>query len=148
MQSLIFLPTIGYNNLPPLLTRWLKSRRTPSPNVVLGPKDSFLAWDSGDCVHSGVPHNLMNNINLVNPHADWMPGKPRIVTLGVAGSYILITKESTFVGKFVSAYPSLYFLLLGLGDESSIEDPLTRWNFIWRRVKVCLGHILSQYAPS
>jgi len=137
----------GYNNLPPLLTQWIKSRRTPSPNVVLGPKDSFIAWDETSCVSGGVAFHLADAVRSVNPYADWMPGRPRIVTLGVAGSYILITEEAAFVGKFAGAYPSLYNLLLTLDCGLNARNADERWVNIWKRIRVRLNHILPYSKP-
>lgn len=148
MLSLTTFRNTGYNNLPPLLTQWIKSRRTPSPNVVLGPKDSFIAWDDTGCVSGGVPFHLANAVRSVNPYADWMPGRPRIVTLGVAGLYILITEEAAFVGKFAGVYPSLHDLLLTLDDGLGAKSAAERWLNIWKRVKVCLNHILPQSKPN
>ena len=148
MLSLNWLCQTGYNNLPSLLTQWLKSRRTPSPNVVLGPKDSFIAWDETGCVSDGVAFQLANAVESVNTYADWMPGRPRIVTLGVTGSYILITEEAAFVGKFAGLYPSLYNLLLTLDCGLNTRNADERWVNIWKRVKVCLNHRLPQLIPN
>ena len=76
-----------------LLRTWLTENGVNEhTRYSLGPNGSFFIWDNRRIRWHGIPDSLQNAVQSWLGPAGWTVGPPRIVTLGLNGSYFAISE--------------------------------------------------------
>lgn len=89
--------TFYFSNLPKALNEYLKDEKGNCAKgddlkVVLGPDDSFFAWDRTSMRWSNLPAGLESSLQGWLSPSGWLYGPPRVVALGKDGGYFALTE--------------------------------------------------------
>ncbi|KAL9130494.1 MAG: hypothetical protein Q9217_001314 [Psora testacea] len=88
--------------LPSALKAWLLDddgkyvRDGMDTKVILGPDDSFFAWDPSSIRWSNIPEGLEKAVQSWLSPTGWVSGPPRIVALGCYGSFFALSQLGAY----------------------------------------------------
>ena len=124
------------DNIPAALREWLLDPATQqlkaehsreNMRVVLGPKDSFVAWTPDSIRWAGIPAGLERVLQSWLTPAGWKSGPPRLIALGCDKTYFAMSEYGAWGYSIGSTWT--------LANESLPEYPKTEGHN-WTDVQV------------
>ena len=104
--------------------------------VAFGPGDSFFAWDGESMRWGSLPAGLETSLQSWLSPAGWKAGPPRMVALGVEGSYFVMSEYGSVAYQLSGKMKSFN------EDISSLE---AKKDFAWSSIEV--GEPLPRRGP-
>ena len=103
--------------------------RSPAVRVVLGPGESFVAWDVDAIRWSDVPKGLESALQSWLTPSGWDSGPPRLIALGHGGAFFALSE----FGAYQWSMPSTASWSTGSKFFQTIEDSE---DYSWTKIKV------------
>lgn len=140
--ELIYL--LANKGLPPSLTSWLDKkdakgflvRDVANLKLALGPENkSFFVTDGKDYLWQGLPAGLDAAVEKLRKRGGGFTSAPRLVSLGVKGSYVMITAGNGGSWNVTEEYPELDKFLDGLKTANGNKGGM------FASISVCASHL-------